>query len=186
MFVGVGFGDEEIREATVRIETDHAVGVGDEIREGINVVVEEAAGRIVSDVFDATDFDSGEMHDAFDGTDDFARGFVGFDGEAVLRGVDGAAGAALKLFARGALANVARAEIVGFPGSADFDGVKIFSAEDFNARDDAVAWRETFLNEGSLIHAEAEAIFVDGLFELSRRIETLDACAAAANVGFYD
>jgi len=136
LFVGTGFGDEEIGEAAIRIEADDAFGIGDEIRKSVDVVIEEATGGVVNDVFDAADFDSGEMHDALDGSDDFSRRFVGFDGEAVLCGVDGAARAALEFFAGCALANVARAEVVGFSGSADFDGVEIFSAEDFDASDD--------------------------------------------------
>ena len=83
MFVGVGFGDKEIGEAAVRIETDDALGVGDEIGECVHVVIEKTAGGVVDDVFDAADFDSSEMHDALNGGDDFARRFVSFDGEAV-------------------------------------------------------------------------------------------------------
>jgi len=82
------------------------------------------------------------------------------------------------------LANVARAEVVGFSGSADFDGVEIFSAEDFDASDDAVARRETFLNESRLIHAEAEAIFGDGLLELSGRVEAFDTAPLPPMLGF--
>jgi len=94
LFVGTGFGDEEIGEAAIRIEADDAFGIGDEIRKSVDVVIEEATGGVVNDVFDAADFDSGEMHDALDGSDDFSRRFVGFDGEAVLCGVDGEPGGA--------------------------------------------------------------------------------------------
>src|SRR5882757_6664224 len=72
LFVGVGFSDKKIGEAAIGIETDDALGIGDEIGESVHVVIEKTARRVVHDVFDAADFDSGEMHDAFDGRDDFA------------------------------------------------------------------------------------------------------------------
>ncbi len=126
------------------------------------------------------------MHDALDGGDDFAGRFVGFDGEAVFHGVNGTAGAAFEFFARGALADIARAEVIGFSRGADADGIKIFSAEHFDARDDAVARSEIFLDESSFIHAEAEAIFFDSFLELFRRIKAFDAGTAAADVGLHD
>src|ERR1051325_7551992 len=186
LFVGAGFGDKEVREAAVRIEADDAFGISDEIGKGVDVVIEKAVRGVVNYVFDAADFDSGEMHDARDRANDFPRMLVCFNGEAIFHRINGAAGAALEFFACSALANVARAEIVGFSRGANLDGVKIFSAEDFDAGDDAVARRETFLDECGLVHAEAEAIFFDGLLELHGRIEALDACTAAADVRFDD
>src|SRR6267154_5887614 len=72
LFVGVGFGDKEIGEAAIGIKSDDALGIGDEIGEGVHVVIEKTAGRVVDNVFDAADFDSREMHEALDGGDDFA------------------------------------------------------------------------------------------------------------------
>src|SRR5205814_8838127 len=125
------------------------------------VVIEKTSGGVVDDVFDAADFDSSEMHDALNGGDDFAWRLVGFDGEAVFHGVDGTARPAFEFFTRGALADIARAEVIGFSRVAEADGVKIFSAEHLDARDDAVARSETFLDKRGLVHAKAEAIFVD-------------------------
>jgi len=116
----------------------------------------------------------------------FAGRFVGFDGEAVFLRVYGAAGAPFEFFACGALANIARAEVIGFSRGSDADGIKILSAEHFDARDDAVARSETFLDKSGLIHTEAEAIFFDGFFELVQRIKAFNACAAAADVGLHN
>src|SRR5882724_13685645 len=63
LFVGVGFGDKEIGEAAIGIEADDALGIGHEIGECVDVVIEKTAGRVVDNVFDAADFDSGETHD---------------------------------------------------------------------------------------------------------------------------
>src|SRR5579859_7720328 len=186
LFVGVSFPDKKIREAAVRIEANDAFGLGDEIGKRVDIVVEKAAGGVVDDVFDAADFHSGELHDALDGGDDFARRLVGFDGETVFRRVNRAAGAAFEFFAASALADVTGAEVVSFSSGADADGVEIISAEDFDAGDDAVARSETFLDESGLIHAKAEAIFVDGFLEFLWRIEALDASAAAADIGLDD
>src|SRR5215467_13188747 len=66
LLVRARFSNQEIGKAAVRIETDDAFRVGDEIRERIHVVIEQAAGRIINNIFDATDFHTGELHDAFD------------------------------------------------------------------------------------------------------------------------
>ena len=80
MFVDVGFSDQEVGKAAIGVETDNALRIGDEIGECVDVVIEETAGRVVDDVFDPANFDSGEVHDALDGGDDFARRLVGFNG----------------------------------------------------------------------------------------------------------
>jgi len=103
-----------------------------------------------------------------------------------FHGVNGTAGAAFEFFARGALADIARAKVIGFSRGADADGIKIFSGEHFDARDDTVARSETFLDKSGLVHTKAEAIFFGSFFELVRRIEAFDACAAAADVGLHD
>src|SRR5262249_12132002 len=165
LFVGVCFGNQEIGEAPIGVEANDALGIGNKVRKRVDVVIEQTASSVINDVFHATDFDAGELHDAFDRGDNLARWLVGFDGESVLRRVDGAAGPTLEFLARSALADVARAEIVGFARSANADGVEIPSAEDFYSGDNAVARRETLLRECGLIHPKAEAILSDRFLE---------------------
>jgi len=89
-------------------------GSATKLERRVYVVVEETATRVINDVFDAADFYRSEIHDAFDGVDYFARRFIGFHREAVFCGFYRATGAALQFFACRALADVARAKVVGF------------------------------------------------------------------------
>jgi len=52
-FVLDGFRRSEIGEARIWIEADDAHGVGDEIRERVDVIVELPAGAVVDHIFEA-------------------------------------------------------------------------------------------------------------------------------------
>src|SRR5215831_3494517 len=155
LFVRKRFRDEEVRETPIGVEADDPFGIGDEIGKSVDVVIEEAAARLVRDVFNAADLDAGQMHDALDSFKHFGGRRVGFHVKSIFRGVHRTTRPAFEFFAGGALADVAGAEVVGFSLRANLDGVEIFSAEDFDAGDDAVARGETFLDEGGVVHAKA-------------------------------
>src|ERR1035438_5938162 len=68
----------------------------------------------------------------------------------------------------------------------DFNAVEKFSAENFDASNDAVASGESFLNQRGRIDSELQALFDNRGAQRFRRTKALDACAAAADVGFDD
>src|SRR6478752_987217 len=121
-----GFGSfrfEPVSKLGERIKADYVDAVSDEVRERVDVVVEALTVAIVGDVFDAADLDAGVLHDAFDVSNDFARRFEAFHAKSGLWGIDGAC-SAVELNAAGGAADVRRAEVEGFAGDVDFDGVE--------------------------------------------------------------
>ena len=62
---------------------------------------------------------------------------VGLDGDAGFGSIDGA-GCAVEVHARRCAADVRRAQVEGFAGDMDFDGVEVFAVEDFDADDVSV------------------------------------------------
>src|SRR5205085_12137176 len=79
--------------------------------------------------------------------------------------------------------NVGRTQVEAFAGRVDANGVEIFPAEDFHARNDSVAGGEGFLHQRGRIDAEIEAIRFDGGAQLVRRAEAFDSRTAPADVG---
>ena len=176
---------EEVDEPAERVEADDVGGVGDEVREGVDIVIDEAAVAVVDHVFDAADVDGSAPHDRFASADDVVGRRVAFDFEAGLGGVDGTGGA-LELDAVGALADVGGAEVEGFARCEDLDRIEDATAQDFDADDVAAAGGNVFLNERRVIDAEIEAVFGGGAFEVGGLVEAYDAGAAAADVRFHD
>ena len=80
------------------------------------------------------------LHDGFYVGDGVGGWGVGFDGDAGLGGVDGA-GAAVQVCAGCRAADVGGAEVEGFAGDVDLDGVEVFAVEDFDADDVGVLRR---------------------------------------------
>src|ERR1700742_3802339 len=77
-----GFGFEPVDEFGEGVEADDAGAVGDEITQGVDVVVVALAVTGVGDVLDAADVDAGVLHEEFDVCDCVGRWIEGFDGDA--------------------------------------------------------------------------------------------------------
>src|SRR5258708_2776296 len=123
-----------VREILERVEPDDPRSVGDEIREGVDVVVVDVAVAVIDYVLDAADVDAGGPHDALDVLGHFGRRLIAFDLEPSLRGFDDA-GVFQTLSGRG-LTDICRAQVKSFAGQVHFDRVEIVAAQGFHARDE--------------------------------------------------
>src|SRR5271154_6103340 len=179
-----GFLEEVIHQAGEGIEADDARAVGDEIGEGVHVVVVELAVAIINDGFQAADFDLRGAEDFFGVRDYFLRWRKPFHAQAGLCAFDDAGG--FNFGAVGGFADVHGAEVEGFARGKNFYAVEIFVAESFDAGDVAAARGDEFLDDAGGIEAELDSVAIDGGGELLRRIEADDADAAAADIGFHD
>src|SRR5262249_3949694 len=159
----------------VRIESDNADRIGDKIRKRVHVVVELPPGSLIEDTLDAADFHSCKLYDAFDVFDDLRRRFVAFHFHARFWSIH-RAGNARQLFAPRVLANVCGTQIEALARNVNSNGVKIFAAEDLDARDDSIAGGEGFLHEGGRIDSEVQSIFFDGGAQLVMRAKPFNSC----------
>src|SRR5947209_7078894 len=177
---------EVVGELDEGIEADDIDGVGDEVGEGVDVVVEKRAVAVVDDVLDAADVNAGLLHDAFGGGDDFGGRRVGFDAKSALGGVErtGVADVA-ELFTVGGLADVAGAEVEGVSSDVHADGVKELAAEEFDTGDKAAARGDEFLHERGVVDPELDGVGGGGCGEFVGRIVFVDAGAAASDIRFY-
>src|SRR5205807_9009681 len=155
-----------------------------EIRTRINIVVTRTADALVENVFNTSVFDSGELHDALDVFDDLARRLVALDFHAGFWSIDWTCDAR-QLFTPRVLANVRWTQVEAFASDMNSNGVEIFSAKDFDARDDAVACNERLLHQRGCVNSEIEAIRFDGGAHLLGRTETFDSRTAAADVRLH-
>ena len=97
------------------------------------------------------------LHEEFDVADGVGGWSVGFDGDAGFGGVDGA-GSAGQVCAGGGAADVGGAEVEGFAGDVDLDGVEVFAVEDFYADDVGVLRGDELLDERGGVEAELESV----------------------------
>ena len=110
------------------------------------------------------------------------RRFIRFDGHAGFRRVDRARDAR-QFFAARAFANIGRAEIERLAGDVNLDGIQIFSAEHFHARDDAILRGKAFLHQRDVVDAEVQLRWRRWPpSNRARRGKFLDARSTAADV----
>ena len=55
-----------VDQPVVGVEPDHVDGVGDEVGQGVDIIVQQFAVPVVNDIFDAADVDAGLLNDLFD------------------------------------------------------------------------------------------------------------------------
>jgi len=121
-------------------------------------------------------------HDALDIRDDLGWWIVGFDSDAGLGRVNGTGGT-VERDAVGGPANVGGAEVEGFAGDVNLDGVEKTTVEDLDADDMGVLRGNELLHEGDRIQAEGESVGNCGGLQGVDGVKAGNTSAAAANVG---
>src|SRR5689334_6694719 len=145
----------------MRIETNHARGISDKVRECIDVVKEQRPIAIVDDVLNAADVDLCCTNDSFYRSDHLGRWLKRLDSQTRTRRIDRAS-CSREFNSVSGLADVSGAQIEGVAGGEDSDRVEILAAECFNARDVAVAWRNKLLDQGCLIDPQIKPVVRSG------------------------
>src|SRR5256714_8437045 len=148
------------------IEADHVRRVGDEVREGVDVVEVVLAVAVVHEKLDAADVEMRGARDALHFLDDGARWRRPLDAEPRLRCVDGAR-AAHKLHSVRPLACVRRTKVERAHRREDIYGIEILAVERLDACDVAVSQWRCFLHECRAVDAEAHLVARNGVGERS-------------------
>ena len=169
----------------MRIEADDVAGVGDEVREGIDVVVDQPPVAVVDHALDSADIDVRGLRDPLDGSDDFLRRRDGLTVRPLLGALTGQA-----VRVRGlpslVLADVRRAEVKAFARRVDVDCVEVSASQRLHARNVTITRRNELLHKGGAVEAQVNTSCFCRVPQFVRRIVPDDARAAPADIGLDD
>src|SRR5579859_121144 len=182
--VSLRLGDQIIGQPRIGIESDDAFGVGDKVRQRVDVVIEQPSVAIVNYVLDSANLDARVFHDALHILNHLARRSIAFHLQAVFRSVHRTY-CSRQFFTLCALADVSGTQIEGFAGGVNLNRIEELAAEHFDASDDTATGWEKFLHQCDLIDSEVELAFVYGSLQLLGPVEANDPGAAAANIRLY-
>ena len=162
-----------------RVNPQDARGVGDEVRQRVDVVVVALAVTVIDDVLDAADLDACSGRDRLHVGNHLSRRREGFDAQVVFRRI-GRACAAVERDTVAGLANINGAQVETLARGLNVDGVQEAAVQHFDARDVATAGGNVFLHQRGLIKPYLQTAFRRRALKVPRRVKPDDAGVVSA------